>query len=35
MRGVVLQCPAVAGLGPIEQLPDYFRMRTGMSWLRL
>uniref|UniRef100_A0A7N5JB50 Cytochrome b-c1 complex subunit 1, mitochondrial n=1 Tax=Ailuropoda melanoleuca TaxID=9646 RepID=A0A7N5JB50_AILME len=28
------QCPAVAGLGPIEQLPDYNRIRSGMFWLR-
>ncbi|XP_057702918.1 cytochrome b-c1 complex subunit 1, mitochondrial [Corythoichthys intestinalis] len=28
------KCPAVAGVGPIEQLPDYNRMRSGMYWLR-
>nr|1BCC_A Chain A, Ubiquinol Cytochrome C Oxidoreductase [Gallus gallus]2BCC_A Chain A, UBIQUINOL CYTOCHROME C OXIDOREDUCTASE [Gallus gallus]3BCC_A Chain A, UBIQUINOL CYTOCHROME C OXIDOREDUCTASE [Gallus gallus] len=28
------QCPAVAGPGPIEQLPDYNRIRSGMFWLR-
>lgn len=28
------QCPAVAGYGPIEQLPDYNRIRSGMFWLR-
>ncbi|XP_001506033.2 cytochrome b-c1 complex subunit 1, mitochondrial [Ornithorhynchus anatinus] len=28
------QCPAVAGIGPIEQLPDYNRIRSGMFWLR-
>ncbi|XP_069873816.1 cytochrome b-c1 complex subunit 1, mitochondrial [Dipodomys merriami] len=28
------QCPAVAGLGPIEQLSDYNRIRSGMFWLR-
>ncbi|XP_025771822.1 cytochrome b-c1 complex subunit 1, mitochondrial isoform X1 [Puma concolor] len=28
------QCPAVAGFGPIEQLPDYNRIRSGMFWLR-
>ncbi|KAK2499529.1 hypothetical protein MC885_016478 [Smutsia gigantea] len=28
------QCPAVAGVGPIEQLPDYNRIRSGMFWLR-
>ncbi|KAK9753194.1 Peptidase M16 inactive domain [Popillia japonica] len=29
------RCPAVAGVGPIEQLPDYNRIRSGMYWLRL
>uniref|UniRef100_A0A8C9WKA4 Ubiquinol-cytochrome c reductase core protein 1 n=1 Tax=Scleropages formosus TaxID=113540 RepID=A0A8C9WKA4_SCLFO len=28
------KCPAVAGVGPIEQLPDYNRVRSGMYWLR-
>ncbi|XP_001367487.1 cytochrome b-c1 complex subunit 1, mitochondrial [Monodelphis domestica] len=28
------QCPAVAAVGPIEQLPDYNRIRSGMFWLR-
>ncbi|XP_036288239.1 cytochrome b-c1 complex subunit 1, mitochondrial [Pipistrellus kuhlii] len=28
------QCPAVAAVGPIEQLPDYNRTRSGMFWLR-
>jgi processing peptidase subunit beta len=28
------QCPAVAGVGPIEQLMDYNRIRSGMYWLR-
>ncbi|KAM5292807.1 cytochrome b-c1 complex subunit 1, mitochondrial [Ctenodactylus gundi] len=28
------QCPAVAGFGPIEQLTDYNRIRSGMFWLR-
>jgi predicted Zn-dependent peptidase len=27
-------CPAVAGVGPVEQLPDYNRTRAGMYWLR-
>eukprot|EP00049_Salpingoeca_infusionum_P017138 m.351870 g.351870 ORF g.351870 m.351870 type:complete len:464 (-) comp16386_c1_seq1:171-1562(-) len=26
--------PAVAAVGPIEQLPDYARMRYDMSWVR-
>uniref|UniRef100_A0AAX7W2G1 Ubiquinol-cytochrome c reductase core protein 1 n=1 Tax=Astatotilapia calliptera TaxID=8154 RepID=A0AAX7W2G1_ASTCA len=28
------KCPAVAAVGPIEQLPDYNRMRSAMYWLR-
>ncbi|ELK24997.1 Cytochrome b-c1 complex subunit 1, mitochondrial [Myotis davidii] len=28
------QCPAVAAVGPTEQLPDYNRTRSGMFWLR-
>ncbi|XP_072539215.1 cytochrome b-c1 complex subunit 1, mitochondrial [Salminus brasiliensis] len=28
-------CPAVAAVGPVEQLPDYNRMRSAMYWLRL
>nr|XP_056709838.1 cytochrome b-c1 complex subunit 1, mitochondrial [Euleptes europaea] len=28
------KCPAVAGVGPIEQLPDYNRVRSAMYWLR-
>ncbi|KAI1892818.1 hypothetical protein AGOR_G00137430 [Albula goreensis] len=29
------KCPAVAAIGPVEQLPDYNRMRSAMYWLRL
>jgi len=29
------KCPAVAAVGPIEQLPDYNRIRSAMYWLRL
>eukprot|EP00794_Sanderia_malayensis_P006254 gene6254-6973_t len=29
------KCPAVAGIGPIEQLPDYNRIRGGMWWMRI
>ncbi|XP_048345725.1 cytochrome b-c1 complex subunit 1, mitochondrial [Sphaerodactylus townsendi] len=29
------KCPAVAGVGPIEQLTDYNRIRSAMYWLRL
>ncbi|KAM4652379.1 cytochrome b-c1 complex subunit 1, mitochondrial [Discoglossus pictus] len=28
------KCPAVAGVGPIEQIPDYNRVRSAMYWLR-
>ncbi|XP_034023099.1 cytochrome b-c1 complex subunit 1, mitochondrial-like [Thalassophryne amazonica] len=28
------RCPAVVGIGPIEQLPDYSRVRSSMYWLR-
>ncbi|XP_028681221.1 cytochrome b-c1 complex subunit 1, mitochondrial [Erpetoichthys calabaricus] len=28
-------CPAVAAVGPVEQLPDYNRIRSAMYWLRL
>lgn len=29
------QCPAVAAVGPIENLPDYNRLRSSMYWLRV
>ncbi|XP_054276102.1 mitochondrial-processing peptidase subunit beta [Macrosteles quadrilineatus] len=29
------RCPAVAAVGPVEQLPDYTRIRASMYWLRL
>ncbi|KAI3386523.1 hypothetical protein SNEBB_006057 [Seison nebaliae] len=29
------KCPAVAGVGPIEQLIDYNRIRAGMYWMRV
>merc|ERR1711983_455366 len=29
------RCPAVAAVGPVENLPDYNRIRSGMYWLRL
>uniref|UniRef100_A0A8C5MYP7 Cytochrome b-c1 complex subunit 1, mitochondrial n=1 Tax=Leptobrachium leishanense TaxID=445787 RepID=A0A8C5MYP7_9ANUR len=28
------KCPAVAAVGPVEQLPDYNRIRSAMYWLR-
>ncbi|KAK6482662.1 mitochondrial-processing peptidase subunit beta-like [Huso huso] len=33
-RYIYDKCPAVAAVGPIEQLPDYNRIRSGMYWLR-
>lgn len=33
-RYVYDRCPAVAGVGPIEALTDYNRLRSGMYWLR-
>ncbi|XP_061312012.1 cytochrome b-c1 complex subunit 1, mitochondrial [Pezoporus flaviventris] len=29
------KCPAIAAVGPIEQLLDYNRIRSGMYWVRL
>lgn len=29
------KCPAVAAVGPVEQLPDYLRIRASMYWLRV
>ncbi|XP_071510409.1 mitochondrial-processing peptidase subunit beta-like [Diadema setosum] len=34
-RYIYDKCPAVAGVGPVEQLPDYNRIRTSMYWIRL
>ncbi|KAJ8047765.1 Mitochondrial-processing peptidase subunit beta [Holothuria leucospilota] len=34
-RYIYDKCPAVAGIGPVEQLPDYNRIRGGMYWIRL
>eukprot|EP00918_Siedleckia_nematoides_P098299 GHVU01215157.1.p1 GENE.GHVU01215157.1~~GHVU01215157.1.p1 ORF type:complete len:479 (+),score=46.86 GHVU01215157.1:26-1462(+) len=28
------KCPALAAIGPLEQLPDYNRIRSSMYWLR-
>ncbi|XP_039286703.1 mitochondrial-processing peptidase subunit beta [Nilaparvata lugens] len=35
MKYIYDRCPAVAAIGPIEQLPDYNRIRSRMYWLRL
>ncbi|XP_074644701.1 mitochondrial-processing peptidase subunit beta-like [Tubulanus polymorphus] len=29
------KCPAIAAIGPIEQLPDYNRIRSSMYWIRV
>ncbi|CAB3994664.1 Mitochondrial-processing peptidase subunit beta, partial [Paramuricea clavata] len=29
------RCVAVAAIGPVEQLPDYNRLRSGMYWTRI
>ncbi|XP_017778905.1 PREDICTED: mitochondrial-processing peptidase subunit beta [Nicrophorus vespilloides] len=29
------RCPAVAAVGPVEQLPDYNRVRSAMYWMRV
>ncbi|KAF4533182.1 hypothetical protein B566_EDAN001724 [Ephemera danica] len=29
------KCPAVAAVGPVENLPDYNRIRSSMYWLRV
>jgi processing peptidase subunit beta len=34
-RYIYDQCPAVVGVGPVEQLPDYNRIRSGMYQLRV
>lgn len=35
MHYVYDKCLAVAAVGPVEQLPDYTRLRSNMYWLRL
>jgi processing peptidase subunit beta len=35
MKYVYDKCPAIASIGPVEQVPDYNRLRGGMYWLRL
>ncbi|XP_068108801.1 cytochrome b-c1 complex subunit 1, mitochondrial [Hyperolius riggenbachi] len=34
MKYIYDKCPAVAAVGPVEQLPDYNRIRSAMYWLR-
>ncbi|XP_071450232.1 mitochondrial-processing peptidase subunit beta [Hetaerina americana] len=35
MKYLYDRCPAVAAVGPVENLPDYNRIRSSMYWLRL
>lgn len=35
MNYVYDKCPVVVGVGPIESLTDYNRIRSGMFWLRV
>nr|CAD7448147.1 unnamed protein product [Timema bartmani]CAD7456270.1 unnamed protein product [Timema tahoe] len=35
MKYIYDRCPAVAAVGPVENLPDYNRIRSSMYWLRL
>lgn len=35
MKYIYDRCPAVAAVGPVENLPDYNRIRASMYWLRL
>jgi mitochondrial-processing peptidase subunit beta len=35
MKYVYDRCPAVAAVGPVENLPDYARIRSSMYWLRI
>jgi processing peptidase subunit beta len=34
MKYIYDKCPAVVGVGPVEALPDYNRVRGSMYWLR-
>lgn len=35
MKYIYDRCPAIAAVGPIENLPDYQRIRSSMFWYRL
>ncbi|XP_055380984.1 mitochondrial-processing peptidase subunit beta [Condylostylus longicornis] len=35
MKYIYDRCPAVAAVGPVENLPDYNRIRSSMYWLRI
>lgn len=35
MKYLFDRCPAVAAVGPVEQLTDYNRLRAAMRWVVL
>jgi processing peptidase subunit beta len=35
MKYIYDRCPAVAAVGPVENLPEYSRIRSSMYWLRV
>lgn len=35
MKYIYDRCPSVAAVGPVENLPDYNRIRSSMYWLRV
>lgn len=35
MKYIYDRCPAIAAVGPVENLPDYVRIRASMYWLRV
>ncbi|XP_035789566.1 mitochondrial-processing peptidase subunit beta-like [Anopheles albimanus] len=35
MKYIFDRCPAVAAVGPVENLPDYVRIRSSMHWVRV
>lgn len=35
MKYIYDRCPAIAAVGPVENLPDYNRIRSSMYWLRV
>lgn len=35
MKYIYDRCPAVSAVGPVENLPDYNRIRSSMYWLRV
>ncbi|XP_015604203.1 mitochondrial-processing peptidase subunit beta [Cephus cinctus] len=35
MKYIYDHCPVVAAVGPVENLPDYVNIRSGMYWIRV